>query len=373
MSAPPESGAAGSERVVFAASGEFLRATRRDVAELLADPATSSRGRRRLYAKAAAFVALMLASWLVLMFARAGVAPLVALVGLAAGAYLTALGVQHDANHGAFFVRRRANRLVGWTSDALLGFSSYAWRVRHNVAHHTYTNIDRHDSDITQEPAVRLAPSQRRRPWHRLQVFYVWPLYALMALRLQTYGDLVVLFRGRIGRSSLKAPGGWDLVGLVAGKGVFATWAIVIPMLVYPPWLVAAAYVGIVMALSLGMVVVFQLAHCVEDAAFPTAASLHGQGREWAAHELETTVDFCPRNRLATFALGGLNYQIEHHLFPRVPHTLYPAIAPIVERNATRYGLRYAVQPTFARALRSHVRHLRSLSRDRRPAEIELG
>jgi linoleoyl-CoA desaturase len=373
MSAVPESAGARSERVVFASGGEFLRATRRDVAELLTDPATSARARRRLYGKAAAFVALMLASWLALMFARVGIAQLAALVGLAGGAYLTALGVQHDANHGAFFARRRANRLVGWTSDVLLGFSSYAWRVRHNVAHHTYTNIDKHDSDITQEPAIRFAPSQRRRPWHRLQVFYVWPLYALMALRLQTYGDVVVLIRGRIGRTSLKAPDGWDLVGLVAGKGVFATWAIVIPMLVYPPWLVAAAYVGVTMTLSLCMVVVFQLAHCVEDAAFPTAASLDAQRPEWASHELETTVDFCPRNRLATFALGGLNYQIEHHLFPRMPHTLYPAIAPIVERNARRYGLRYAVQPTFTRALRSHVRHLRALSRDRRAAEIELG
>jgi linoleoyl-CoA desaturase len=358
---------------VFASGGEFLRATRRDVAQLLADPATAARGRRRLYGKAVAFVALMLASWLVLMFVHAGIAPLLALVGLAAGAYLTALGVQHDANHGAFFERRSTNRLMGWTSDALLGFSSYAWRVRHNVAHHTYTNIDKHDSDITQEPTIRLAPSQLRRPWHRLQFLYVWPLYALMALRLQTYGDVVVLIRGRIGRTSLKAPDGWDLVGLLTGKGVFATWAIVIPMLIYPPWLVVAAYVGITMSLSLCMVVVFQLAHCVEDAAFPTAASLNAQGRDWGAHELETTVDFCPRNRLATFALGGLNYQIEHHLFPRLPHTLYPAIAPIVERNATRYGLRYAVQPTFAGALRSHVRHLRSLGRDGRAAEIELG
>jgi linoleoyl-CoA desaturase len=373
MAPAPEPASETVARVSFASGGQFLRATRRDVAEYLANPATRARGRRRLYLKATAFIGLMLASWVVLMAVPDWRARLVALAGLALGAYLTALGVQHDANHGAFFKRRGANHLIGWTSDALLGFSSYAWRVRHNVAHHTYTNIDKHDSDITQEPTIRLAPSQRRRRWHRLQVFYVWPLYALMALRLQTYGDVVVLVRGRIGRTRLHPPSGWDLVGLVGGKVVFATWAIAIPMLVYPWWLVAAVYLALTMALSFGMVVVFQLAHCVEDAAFPTAASLQEQKQEWAVHELETTIDFCPRNRLATFALGGLNYQVEHHLFPQTPHTLYPGIAPIVQRNAARHGLRYAVQPTFRRALRSHVRHLRAMSRSGQAVEIEMG
>ena len=279
-----DSGRPAAERVVFAPGGQFLRTTRREVAEFLAEGATGVRGRRRLYAKAVAFVALMAVSWLVLMLAPQGIASLVALAGLATGAFLTALGVQHDANHGAFFTRRWANRVMGWSSDALLGFSSYAWRVRHNVAHHTYTNIDELDADITQQPAIRLAPSQRIRPWHRLQVFYVWPLYALMALRLQTYGDVVVLVRGRIGRTRLHRPSGWDLTALVGGKVVFATWALVIPMLVYSWWLVIAVYAGLIMALSLGMVVVFQLAHCAEEAAFATVASLRAEAREWGVH-----------------------------------------------------------------------------------------
>ena len=104
--------------------------------------------------------------------------------GLAVGATLVAFCVQHDANHGSYFKSRRYNHLVGWTSDLLLGFSSYAWRVKHNVAHHTYTNVDGYDDDIAKSPLARFAPMQPTRPWYRFQHYYVWPLYSLMGLAL---------------------------------------------------------------------------------------------------------------------------------------------------------------------------------------------
>jgi linoleoyl-CoA desaturase len=127
------------------------------------------------------------------------------------------------------------------------------------------------------------------------------------------------------------------------------------------------------MAGSIVMAITFQLAHCVEEASFASPADLVSDGRVWAVHEVETTVDFCPRNKLLTWALGGLNYQIEHHLFPRLPHTLYPAIAPIVQRNCLRHGVRYTVQPSLRLALRSHFRHLRVLGRAGLRAELEMG
>ena len=122
-------------------------------------------------------------------------------------------------------------------------------------------------------------------------------------------------------------------------------------MLVYPWWGVLTAYVGLSMVTSVVMATTFQLAHCVEEAGFATPAELIASKRVWAVHEVETTVDFCPRNKLLTWMLGGLNYQIEHHLFPRIPHTLYPEIAPIVQRNCLRYGVRYTVQPSLRLAL----------------------
>lgn len=370
----PPAAAPTQPRVSFDNGGEFIRATRQEVEEYLRPRWTRLRGHLQLYVKTIVAFGLTLTSWLLLMLASPGVVlGLAGLAGLVAGTTLTAFCVQHDANHGAYFRTRRSNHLMGWTADAMLGFSSYAWRVKHNVAHHTYTNVDGYDDDITQVPIARLLPSQRPRPWYRLQQYYIWPLYSLMGLRWQTVGDISAFVRGSIGHSALRAPRRWDLVGLVAGKAIFACWAFVLPMLVYPWWVVLVAYAGFTMVTSLIMAVTFQLAHCVEEADFASAEQLSAEKRVWAVHEVETTVDFCPRNPVLTWVLGGLNFQIEHHLFPRVPHTHYARIAEIVRRNAAAYGVRYTAQPSLGFALRSHFRHLRTMGRMGLPVEIEMG
>ncbi len=129
--------------------------------------------------------------------------------------------MQHDANHGAYFRRRRYNHLVGWSADVLLGFSSYAWRVKHNVAHHTYTNVDEFDADATQVPLARFAPSQKPRPWYRFQQYYIWPMYTLMGLRWQTVGDIAAFRRGADRRERVaRADAAGTLAGVVARQGV---------------------------------------------------------------------------------------------------------------------------------------------------------
>jgi linoleoyl-CoA desaturase len=363
-----------SPKVTFDGGGAFLRDTRRDVEAYLAPRRRRAWGRARLYAKAPVAIGLTVGAWLVLVLGHPGVVPaLVSLGALVLGALLTAFCVQHDANHGAYFRSKGLNHLVGWSADTLLGFSSYAWRVKHNIAHHTYTNVDRHDDDITQMPFARLAPTQQPRRWYRYQHLYIWPLYMLMGLRWQTIGDIAAFARRTIGETVLRLPRGLDLAGLVVGKIAFVTWALVIPALVYPWWAVLAAYVAFAMITSLVMATTFQLAHCVEEASFASADELRVDRVEWAVHEVQSTVNFCHRNRLLTWMLGGLNYQIEHHLFPALPHTHYPQLAPIVRRNCERHGIRYATQPTLRRALRSHSRHLRSMGALGIPAEIEMG
>src|SRR5439155_5589101 len=208
---------------------------------------------------------------------------------------------------------------------------------------------------------------------YRLQHVYVWLLYGVMVLRAHSIADLIALIRGRIGHVSLHRPRGWDLVGLVGGKAMFVGWAIVAPLLVYPWWIVLAGYTSSAMLGSLVIATTFQLAHCVEEADFTSPAELAASRRLWAVHEVETTVDFCPRNRVLTWLLGGLNFQIEHHLFPRVPHTHYPRIAEIVRRQAADHGVRYTAQPSLRAALSSHQRHVRTLGRMGLAVEIEMG
>jgi linoleoyl-CoA desaturase len=366
--------AAPAAKISFDNGGEFIRATRAEVDRYLQTRGTRLRGYAHLYSKAVIAFALSVASWATLMFAHPGLwLGLLALAGLTLGTSLVAFCVMHDANHGAYFRKRRYNHLAGWTADTLLGLSSYAWRVKHNVAHHTYTNVDGFDADITQMPFARFMPVQKPRPWYRLQHLYIWPLYAVMALRWQTVGDIAAFVRGKIGESTLRVPRGWDLAGILVGKAIFVSWTIVVPLFFYPWWAVAAGYLAFSGAMSLVMAVTFQLAHCVEEADFASPGDLAGEKRLWAVHEVETTVNFCPRNPVLTWMLGGLNYQIEHHLFPRVPHTHYARIAQIVQRNAERHGVRYVSQPSLAAALRSHYRHLRTMGRLGLPVEIEMG
>ncbi len=361
-------------KVSFDNGGAFARDTRLDVERYLADGRVRAAGRRRLYAKSLVAFGLTAASWATLMFASPGLAlGLTSFAGVVAGTALVAFTVMHDANHGAYFGSRPLNHLLGWTADVVLGISSYAWRVKHNVAHHTYTNVDGYDADITQVPLARFMPVQESRPWYRFQHLYIWPLYSLMVLRWQTAGDLAAFRRRSIGHSALKLPRGWDLAGLAGGKALFVSWTIVVPLLVYPWWLVLAGYAVFSMIMGLVTATTFQLAHCVEEADFAAPEDMSAERRLWAVHEVETTVDFCPRNGFLTWVLGGLNFQIEHHLFPRVPHTHYPQIAEIVKRNCARHGVRYTCQPTLRAALRSHYRHLRTLGRAGVRVEIEMG
>ncbi len=362
------------QKLSFDNGGDFVRDTRRAVEAYLADERVRAAGRRALVTKAVVAFALLAASWTTLMFASPGLLlGAGCFSGLVTGTALVAFCVMHDANHGATFRTRRLNHLLGWTADVALGISSYAWRVKHNVAHHTYTNVDGYDADITQMPFARMLPVQAPRPWYRFQHLYIWPLYTLMVLRWQTVGDIAALRRGEIGRSAIRWPRGWDLAGMVAGKALFAGWAIVAPLLVYPWWMALGGYVAFTMVMGLVTAITFQLAHCVEEAESASPAELAAGRRVWAVHEVETTVDFCPRNRFLTWVLGGLNYQIEHHLFPRVAHTHYPGIAEIVRRTCAQHGVRYTCQPSLRAALWSHYRHLRTLGGSGRRVEIEMG
>jgi linoleoyl-CoA desaturase len=361
-----------AHKVAFESGGSFITETRREVEAYLADLRTRRRGALRLYAKAPVAIGSVVLSWALLLVIHSPLA-LLCLAGLTVGVVLTGFCVQHDANHGAYFRKRAPNHLVGWTADALLGFSSYNWRVKHNLAHHTYTNVDGYDDDVNQVPWAKLTPSQRPRPWYRFQHYYVWPLYTLIGLRWHTGADIAAFVRGRIGRSVVRWPRGWNLTALLAGRVIFVTWAIVVPLLFYPWWMVLLGYLGVTMIASFVMATTFQLAHCVEEAEFATSEELTAEKRVWAVHEVETTVDFCPRNRFLTWVLGGLNYQIEHHLFPGVPHTHYPAIARIVRRNCAKHGIRYTAQPSLWVALRSHFLHLRRMGKLGLPPQIEMG
>jgi linoleoyl-CoA desaturase len=352
------------ERVGFRGGGSFYDEVKAEAHGEISDPRRIRRAQRRMYLKSAFMLAWSAASWSLLMFAADAWWQAVLLV-LSLGLGLAGIGfnVTHDANHSAYARRRWVNRLVSWSLD-LIGASSYVWRVKHNVVHHTYTNISGADGDIEQLPFLRLAPDQPRRWFHRHQHVYAWPLYGFFAVKWQLHGDLTQLRAGEVEGTPLPWPRGAELAGFWLGKAAFLTWAVGVPLLVHPAWQVGLAFLGTSFVLAFTLAVTFQLAHCVEEAEFSSIGGMAGAGRtEWARHQVETTVDFAPRNRVLTWYLGGLNFQIEHHLFARVCHIHYPALAPLVREVCARHGVRYEVHPTLWAAMLSHARWLRRMGR----------
>lgn len=357
--------AQGPARIAFHGGGAFHADLRARVRQLLADPARARRAQRAMYAKSIVMGAWALGSWLALV--------LLAQTAWQAGAAAVSLGlalagigfnIAHDANHGSYSAHPRLNRAMSWSMD-VMGASSYVWRAKHNVVHHTYTNIAGADSDIDSMPFARFAPEQPRRSLHRFQHVYMWALYGLFAIKWHTTGDFGYLRSGVIGVTPLRWPRGRELAGFWAGKAVFVGWTIAIPLLLHPAWQVALGFAAVSFVLALTLAVTFQLAHCLEEADFPSAGDISAAGRaEWARHQVETTVDFAPRSRLATWYLGGLNFQIEHHLFSRVLHTHYPAMAEVVREVCERHGVRYRSHPTIASAISSHARWLRRMGRE---------
>ena len=183
-----------------------------------------------------------------------------------------------------------------------------------------------------------------------------------MAINWHLIADFSRVIPGRIGEHRLPRPRGWALAVFLGGKVIFFALAFGIPMLLHRVWVVACFYAVTTIVIGVVLSVVFQLAHCVEQADFPLPQQDTGRiENAWAIHQVETTVDFARRSRVASWLLGGLNFQIEHHLFPRICHVNYPAISKLVEQTCREFGVKYSEHESFWSGVASHFRWLRRM------------
>lgn len=346
----------------FGKNNGFQVELRRRVDEFFQSSGRRQRDCPQMYAKTAIILACFAAAYVLLVFVAQTwwqAVPLAILLGLATAAI--GFNVQHDGGHQAYSDRPWVNRLAAMTLD-LIGGSSHVWHWKHGVFHHTYVNITGHDSDIDLGLLGRLTPHQKRYCFHRWQHLYLWPLYGFMAIKWHLFDDFRDIIRGRIGQHRIPRPRGWEMMIFVGGKLFFFALAFGIPMLFHHVWVVLVYYAVAAVVLGMVLSVVFQLAHCVQEAEFPLPRPDTGRiDNAWAIHQAETTVDFARRSRVMAWLLGGLNFQIEHHLFPRVCHVNYPAIAPIVEATCREFGVRYTEHDSFRAGMASHFRWLRQM------------
>jgi len=329
--------------------------------------------RRRLHGKALLIGLIVAGSYFVLVLSDAtAVLRIAAAAVLTFGLVATGTGVMHDANHGSFSRHRWLNRSLAYTSDAL-GASSWLWRIQHNQLHHGNTNVVGFDADLELAPWARLAPGQPWHPRYRWQHFYIWPLYGFLTIKNLLVSDFLSLRTGRIGEQSIqRRVTARVLAQVTLGKLAHVTWAVVVPLL-FNPWQTVLAFYAICSwVVGFVLAVIFQLAHCVESAEL-CEPDTPRRGENHAAHQLRTTADIAPTPGVGPvfhWLAGGLDYQIEHHLAPGLPHTIYPQVARRFRAGCARAGVVYHLHRGLGAALASHWRQLRVMGRPVGPSAV---
>ena len=348
----------------FTQHRDFQKTLNERVTAYLRENHIPARDLPEMYLKTVVVLAWWLGTYLLLMLGHfPALANLVLCVIWAMSIVCVGLSVTHDSNHGGYSNNPRINKLFSLSAE-MLGFSNFRWRTKHNVWHHTYTNIAGFDDDVETFGFMRLTPCMPWKPLFKFQAWYFPLVYSMIGFDFVAR-DFMMALTGRSDanhvypKMSLE-----DKVTFWAGKVFFFTIMIGLPLLVFPWWQVLIGFFLVVMTLSLILAVIFQLAHINVDAAFPQpVGSQQHIENEWAIHQVETTADFAPRNRLLSFYIGGLNYQIEHHLMPHICHLNYPRLAPIVQKTCEEFGVRYHCYPTWREAYNSHLRLLDLLGR----------
>lgn len=271
------------------------------------------------------------------------------------------MSIMHDANHGAYSSNARVNDWVGY-SLVLLGGAAGNWKMQHNNLHHNFTNIVHYDDDIADKPGLRLSPHTALKPVHRFQWLHALLIYSVVTLYWVTAKDFLQFVRyTRNGVNKNSAAQNRIFLARIIGiKLAYFFLFLLLPIWAGLPVLqVLAGFLLMHVICGIILTVIFQLAHTVEETTFPKPNQLGIVENEWAIHQLNTTVNFSRHNRLLSWYVGGLNFQVEHHLFPKICHVHYPKISKIVERTAAEFNVPYLQHRTFGRALRSHFATLR--------------
>lgn len=276
------------------------------------------------------------------------------------------MSVMHDANHGAYSSSKTVNYLMGHSLN-LVGGSAFNWKLQHNILHHTYTNVVEMDEDIQDRLVLRFSPHTKVKFYHQLQWVYAFVFYGLLTLYWVLAKDFIqyFLFKKNGVNANSEAENNKMLLKMVILKVVYFFTMLVAPTLLFGiPFLqILLGFLLMHFVAGIILTVVFQLAHTVEGTSHPRPSADGTIENDWAIHQLNTTVNFSKNNKWLSWYVGGLNFQIEHHLFPRVCHVHYPAIAQIVRETAAEYDIPYMENDTFFDALKSHIATLHRFGR----------
>jgi len=275
------------------------------------------------------------------------------------------MGVMHDAIHGSYSKNKKINRFLGYSFN-LIGGNATVWKIQHNVLHHTYTNIEEADDDLNAPFFLRFSPHAKHYWVHQFQHIYIWFFYCISTISWITTKDFVRLKRYRdMGFLDKKNEYNKALVGMTAWKIAYYVYALILPMIMLPfSWgIILLAFLCMHFVTGFLVSIVFQIAHIMPNTNFPLPNNNGEMDDSWYGHQLATTTNFSPKSKLLYWLIGGLNYQVEHHLLPDVCHVHYKGLSKIVADTAKEFGMTYHVKSSLFSAIGDHTRMLKSLGK----------
>jgi len=317
-------------------------------------------GNRKLFLKTGILLFIALTSYALLVFFSLPVwADL--LICVLFGLNLAAIGfnIMHDGAHGSYSPKRWVNELMAYSLN-LMGGSSYLWKQKHNINHHTFTNIEGHDDDIDIQPWIRTNSSQKKRWYHRYQHIYWTVLYGMTYLTWVFNKDFSKYFTGKISNTRFKKMNPPEHLIFWTSKIIYLFLFLALPIIRLGLLKTLVGYLVASFVCGWAISIIFQMAHIVENSSFPLPNQTNQKMEsDWTEHQLASTANFSTNSKIVCWFSGGLNFQIEHHLFPRISHVHYPQISKLVKEICRQYNVDYREYPTFLSALRSHVAYLK--------------
>lgn len=353
-----------TDSVVSEAIGKesaFLRSLRQRVDTYFTESKRSRFGGVGMFVKGAVLLLTFVGLYALILTDRFHGMPLLGLAILwACSAALVVFNIPHDAVHGCLSQHRSINRVMSYGFN-LVGMNAYTWRIKHNVAHHGFTNVPDYDPDIEAAPILRFSPKDPRYAYHRFQHLYAPLAYMLLGLVVVFVVDFRLLFdRAFAKRHNLRHPIR-EYVILIATKIFYVGYTLVVPLIVLsmPAWQVAVGWVIVHAVIGLLAALVLLPSHCMEHAVFRDHdAKLSPEG--WALAQVETTLDFAPESPIANFFLGGFNTNVVHHIFTQISHVHYGELTQILYVTAKEHGIKVHAM-SLTSAIRSHFRFLKSM------------
>ena len=347
-------------------NAQFFSTLRSRIDEYFKENNIKPTGNWKLYLKTIIFTMIMLGSYLYLVAFTPDQAWLQLILCTILGMSFAAIGfnVMHDGAHGSYSTKPWVNKIMA-NSLNLLGGNAFYWVEKHNIAHHSFTNIDGADEDIDIYPYMRLNNNQKKLWFHKFQHIYGLVLYSVAYITWITLQDFNKYFTGKIADREMKGKmTAFEHFEFWASKIVYLGIFILIPALKVGFLKAFIWYLVVALVTGICITIVFQLAHVVEGLDFiPNSPDTIIVENDWATHQLSTTSNFATKNKIWSWLLGGLNFQVEHHLFPKISHIHYPNINAIVKKTCADFNVKYQEFPTMFKAIKSHLAYLKEIGK----------